>query len=55
MAGLAVGFWESREEIRRLWQVDRTYEPQLGPEERRRLLEGWAEAVKSAKSWVVSS
>jgi len=55
LAGLAVGFWESREEIRRLWQVDRTYEPQLGPEERRRLLEGWAEAVKSAKSWVVSS
>lgn len=55
LAGLAVGFWESQDEIRQLWQVDRTYMPQLDPEERLRLLKGWAAAVNSAKSWVVTS
>lgn len=55
LAGLAVGFWESQEEIRQLWRGDRTYAPQLGPEERLRLLEGWSNAVRSAKSWVVTS
>lgn len=55
LAGLAVGFWEDQDEIRTLWRVDRKYEPQLGPEERLRLLEGWASAVNSAKSWVVTS
>lgn len=55
LAGLAVGVWADREEIRRLWKVDRTYAPQLGPEERRQLLDGWTRAVESAKSWTVTS
>lgn len=55
LAGLAVGFWDDQEEIRRLWREDRTYEPQIGAEVRLQLLEGWAKAVQSAKSWVASS
>lgn len=54
LAGLAVGFWKDQDEIRKLWQVDGTYQPQVSAAERLRLLQGWANAVKSAKTWVVS-
>lgn len=52
LAGLAVGFWESQEDIRSRWQVDQKYKPQLSAAERLRLFKGWTRAVKSAKSWV---
>ncbi|NMB02315.1 MAG: glycerol kinase GlpK [Firmicutes bacterium] len=52
LAGLAVGFWESQEDIRNRWQVDQTYSPQLSAAERLRLFKGWTKAVNSAKSWV---
>jgi glycerol kinase len=51
LAGLAVGFWESRAEIDARWKLDRRYEPQMSAEERERLHKRWLSAVERAKNW----
>ena len=51
LAGLATGVWADKEEIRRQWTLDRRYTPQIGEEERTRLLKGWLKAVDRAKAW----
>jgi glycerol kinase len=51
LAGLAVGFWESREELRAKWKLGQRYEPQINDEERERLHARWLKAVERAKSW----
>jgi len=45
LAGLAVGFWSSREEIARHWQAERTFVPACGADERERLYADWKRAV----------
>lgn len=51
LAGLAVGFWESQDELSQIWQVDRVYKPQMTQEKRKRLLKGWKRAVKRSLNW----
>jgi glycerol kinase len=51
LAGLATGFWAHAEEIGRLWQVDRRFEPRLPEGERVAKLARWREAVECAKGW----
>jgi len=51
MAGLAVGYWESVEELAANWKVDRRFEPELPEAEAARRRERWSEAVERAKSW----
>jgi glycerol kinase len=51
LAGLAVGFWKSREELDAKWKVERRYEPRMGERERERLYERWLKAVERAKDW----
>ena len=46
LAGLAVGFWESCEEILANRSIDRTFSPTLPAAERERLLAGWNDAVR---------
>jgi glycerol kinase len=53
LAGLAVGFWESCEEIAGLWQVDRRFEPIMHEAERDRLYRGWQEAVNATMGFRV--
>lgn len=48
LAGLAVGFWESQEEIAKQWAVDRTFSPKMSVENRNRLYDGWKKAVNAA-------
>lgn len=52
LAGLAVGFWESREEIESLWQSDKNFQPKMESEKREHLLHFWHKAVERAKNWV---
>jgi glycerol kinase len=52
LAGLATGFWESREELEDKWKLWRRYEPQMDEEERERLYGQWQEALKRAKDWI---
>ena len=51
LAGLAVGFWKDKEEIRSNWQLGRKFEPEMGETEIRKLLKGWRRAVKCALVW----
>ena len=54
LAGLAVGFWQSCEEIASLWQVDRRFEPQMRETERDQLYRGWQDAVSATMGFRVS-
>ena len=51
LAGLAVGFWSGREEIRSLRQTDRLYSPDMDKKQRRQLLQGWHKAVGRSLDW----
>ncbi len=51
LAGLAVGYWKSKEEVRKNWSIDRIFEPEIGPEEQTRLLELWHRAVGCTYGW----
>ena len=51
LAGLAVGFWKSRDEIAAQWKVERKFEPRLPPTEVARRRARWAEALKRARDW----
>ncbi|CAB49191.1 glpK glycerol kinase (EC 2.7.1.30) [Pyrococcus abyssi GE5] len=57
LAGLAVDYWESLEEIESLWRVEKIFEPRMDEETREKLYRGWKEAVKRAMGWakVISS
>ena len=51
LAGLAVGFWQSREDILQNGQVERTFLPQMDEEQRKTRIAGWNKAVKRAFDW----
>ena len=52
LAGLAVGFWESTEEIEKIREVDRVFEPQMDMEKREKRYKGWLRAVERSRDWV---
>ncbi|HYP52679.1 MAG TPA: glycerol kinase GlpK [Pyrinomonadaceae bacterium] len=45
LAGLATGFWQSREELAARWKLARRYEPRMNEDERERLYRRWLRAV----------
>lgn len=49
LAGLAVGFYESREELLNNYQKDRSFVPGIAEQEREKLYKGWSMAVKAAR------
>jgi len=51
LAGLGVGLWNSLEELRSIWKVDKEFIPSMSEEKRRALYSGWKEAVKRAMGW----
>jgi glycerol kinase len=51
-AGLAVGFWSSRDELRALWGEDRRWLPTMDDDERARRLRVWHKAVTRTFDWV---
>ena len=50
LAGLAVGYWSSIDEIRKQWQIDRVFEPSWEEEKVLQAKEGWRDAVKRTLS-----
>lgn len=48
LAGLAVGYWKSVEEIQQQWQIDKTFTPNMDDDKRNSLCNGWQKAVKTA-------
>ena len=51
LAGLAVGFWKSKEEIAKKWAVSQEYSPNLDEDVKEKLYRGWKKAVDRAKGW----
>ncbi len=52
LAGLAVGFWESEEELQSLWESDKDFEPKMEAEKVDYFLHFWHKAVERSKNWV---
>ncbi len=48
MAGLGVGFWSSKEEIRKAWQKDREFSPVMKSADRKTRLQEWNRAIERA-------
>jgi len=51
LAGLAVGYWESMDEIASQWAIDRPFEPKMQQDSRTELYDGWKKAVKAAMAF----
>ena len=51
LAGLAVGYWNDLDEIRRNWAVDRNFTPKITQEEREKRVKGWKKAVRCTMEW----
>ena len=51
LAGLAVGYWSSKEDVIKNWAIDQTFKPALDEEERESKIKGWKKAVKYAYGW----
>lgn len=51
LAGLAVGYWSSTDEIQQQWQMERVFAPSMAEEERAQLSEGWKRAINTTISW----
>ena len=51
LAGLAVGYWKSKEDIINNWAIDKIFTSSMEEDRRIRLLNGWHKAVKCAMIW----
>lgn len=51
LAGLAVGYWDSQDEIAEMWQLDKEFVPSMPEENRNKLYAGWKRAVERAVKW----
>ena len=51
LAGLAVGYWKSKDEIRKNWKISRSFANAMEADRRERLVKGWKRAVKCALCW----
>ncbi len=51
LAGLAVGYWASKEDVIKNWAIDRSFEPEISEEKRASMIKGWNKAVKCAYGW----
>lgn len=52
LAGLAVGFWESEEQLATQWKLDRRFEPNMPEDKRAELLHHWHRAVQRSMKWI---
>lgn len=51
LAGLAVGYWESRDDIAKQWAVDHAFEPTMDSDKREELYSGWKKAVQATMAF----
>ena len=51
LAGLAVGYWKSKEDVVQNWSVNRVFMPALEKTVRDERVKGWNKAVKYAYGW----
>ncbi len=51
-AGLAVGYWDGPDDIKRNWGIDKRWEPQMDTATRERLFASWQKAVDRSLDWI---
>ncbi len=51
LAGLAVGYWASKDDVINNWEIDRVFDPAISAEERESRVKGWNKAVKCSYGW----
>lgn len=51
LAGLAVGYWTSKEDVVKNWAIARTFEPEITAEDRAKRIKGWNKALTYAHGW----
>lgn len=51
LAGLAVGYWKDKDEVRKNWAIDKTFTPMIDENARLSKIKGWEKAVKYAYGW----
>lgn len=51
LAGLSVGFWKDKEEIRKNWALSETFNPGMQKDRIHQLIQGWHKAVKRSFAW----
>jgi glycerol kinase len=51
LAGIAVGFWQSIDEVSGQWKVDRRFEPAMARTTAAALRERWTDALQRSKGW----
>jgi glycerol kinase len=51
-AGLAVGYWDNLDDLRKNWQEDQRWTPNMDDAERERLYRNWKKAVTKTLDWV---
>ncbi len=51
LAGLAVGYWTSKEDVVKNWAIARTFKPEITEEDRAKRIKGWNKALTYAHGW----
>ncbi|MBE5753098.1 MAG: glycerol kinase GlpK [Clostridiales bacterium] len=51
LAGLTVGFWKDREELKKVWQTEKVYMPTITEDERVQKYSKWLKAVERSRNW----
>ncbi|MGN0275998.1 MAG: glycerol kinase GlpK [Hominisplanchenecus sp.] len=51
LAGIAVGYWSGKDEVKANWELERVFLPEMAEDDRRKLKKGWKRAVKCSFGW----
>ena len=51
LAGLAVGYWKTKDDVLSNWAIDNEFKPEMCPEKADKLISGWKKAVKCSFGW----
>ena len=51
LAGLAVGYWKNKDDVKQNWKIDTIFDPAMKEEQRCRLWKGWEKAVRRSFAW----
>lgn len=51
LAGLAVGYWSSKDDVKKNWAFDRIFKPEMSAADREEHIKGWKKAVKCSFGW----
>lgn len=52
LAGLAVGYWESVDDLQEQWSIDRVFSPEMSQDTTTELIQNWEKAIGRTKNWI---